>query len=319
MGRSLLDLGERGAIGEIRKIYGYGWPEDDSFYFKTGGGYTLLTTDMIKGATHVPTGASSESVGYFAAAINLSDIAAMGGVPKYFMSAIAMPKDSDVAELKGIERGIAKCLKKYSTRMAGGDLKEGELTIAGFAVGEVESRRIIRRKGVRVGDVLCVTGKLGKNAAAFRMYAENPSGKMADMVLEVEPRIPEGRVLGANGVVAGMDLSDGVYSAISQLGRINKIGFEIDAETIPVHPLVDDVVKKLGADRNDLALNFGGEYELLFTVSKNGYDRVRKAMMRRGFAITAIGSAIRGASRLIKDGKGLPIIKTGYEHFRVVK
>jgi thiamine-monophosphate kinase len=316
MPERLGDIGERGLIELIRAQYGYSWPDDDSAAIEMGKEYLLITTDAISRGSHVPEGASMEKVGYFFAALNLSDIAAMGGRPKYFMSALTFPKDTPVDDLLKIERGIRRCLAKYGVRLIGGDLKQGkELNMAGIAIGAVPRRRILKRTGIRRGDVLCVTGSLGKNAAGYYMWKRYGGKKWAEMLIDIEPRVKEGMFISEYGASSAIDLSDGLFSAISQLGRINRCGFLIDYYKVPIDSRARHVSNKLGIDIEQLAFNFGGEYELLFTVPKSKFARMKAAAARKEVMISEIGKASEKGLAMLKGGMVRRIKGSGYEHF----
>lgn len=315
MALKLSDLGERRAIDEIRKAYAYEWPDDDCLYFPSGGKYVLVKTDAMPVESHIPSGVRPDRAGYFFAAANISDIAAMGGIPRYFMSSIILPRGTGLGYLKAFERGIARCLKRYKVKMAGGDLKEGRPAFIGVAVGEVERERILRRRGARNGDLLCVTGRLGKNAAGYYMWKRYGGRRWAELLIEVEPRIASGRLISSIGATAAIDLSDGVYSAVSQLGRINGCGFEIDYSKLPVDRRALLANEKLSVPIEELALNFGGEYELLFTISESAYRKAERTIKREESGITVIGRVTSGRNVLIREGRRIPIKKRGYEHF----
>ncbi|MCL4364738.1 thiamine-phosphate kinase [Candidatus Marsarchaeota archaeon] len=313
----LIDLGERRLIERIRRFYGYRWPEDDCFYIRNGKKYLLMTADSMPKSSHIPDGISAESIGYFLAAANISDIAAMGGMPRYFMSALTFPDKTKISYLDGIERGISKCLRKYGVKMAGGDIKEGtEVNLTGFVIGEVEANRILRRTGMKIGDMLCITGSLGKNAAGYYTWRRNRSAKAAEALVHILPRVREGRFISENGATAAMDLSDGVYSAISQLSKLNGIGFDIHASKVPTDPLAQKVSSSLNIPIEEIALNFGGEYELLFTIPKAKFDSMYSLSQKNGIKISCIGVVTKGTNRLIKNGKPIRITESGYEHFR---
>lgn len=308
-------IGERAAIGRIRAAYGYGWPDSDCSYVPMGSKYLLVTTDSLAERTHVPRDASAEDVGYFFAAANLSDIAAMGGIPKYFMEALVLPRSMDAGYLDGMQRGIRRCLDKYGVRLIGGDLKEGtEMVMTGIAIGEVGRKRMMLRTRVRPGEALCVTGRLGRNAAGYHMWMSGkPNG--AHTLLGIEPRLQEGQFLSRNGIAAAMDLSDGVYSAIGQLNASTGHGFEISYDNIPVDPLAARVSESMGIDKEELCLNFGGEYELLFTAPQKKIRTLIRSAARRGLRISVIGRVSGSRNVLLRNGKRTGISKKGYEHF----
>lgn len=309
-------LGERSIIAMIRKQYGYEWADDDAAVIDNGNKYMLITTDSISEKSHMPKGASFYSVGYFFAALNLSDIAAMGGTPKYFMTAFTLPRSMKAGDLIQLEKGMKACLDRYGVKLIGGDLKQDTtINLSGTAIGDVIKGKILRRNGVKKNDVLCVTGRLGKNAAAYRMWKRTGKRRWAELLIDIEPRIREGRLLSDYGASSAIDLSDGVFSAVSQLSRINRLGFEIDYSKVPVHNLAKKVGKELGLDIEDLALGFGGEYELLFTIQGNRLAKLKLAGRRIGIEISEIGIAKGRKCVLIKDGKAKEIRSRGYEHF----
>ncbi len=308
--------GERGLIRLIRSVYDYSWEDSDAARIEIGNRYLLITNDSITKATHIPDSASPEAVGYFFAAINLSDIAACGGTPKYFMSSLILPKATDSRYLIGMEVGIRECLNRYNVKVIGGDFKEGkELAMTGIAIGEVDKALAMERKNFKAGDVLCVTGSLGSNAAGYYMW-KNGKKEGAKALLGVEPRIKEGIFLSKNGVRAGIDLSDGVYSAISRISTIAGVGFEIHYDRLPISASASKVHARYGISTEQLCLNFGGEYELLFSISEPEFESLRRKAARNGIAINMIGKVTENGNVLIKDGAKRVIRYCGYEHFR---
>lgn len=315
MALKLMDIGERRSIEAIRNVYPYSWQDDDCYHFISGGEHMLITTDSMTPGQHLPKEADVEKMGYFFAATNLSDIAAMGGKPRYFMTALTMPRHTSIKYLKELERGMHKCLIRYGTRMVGGDLKEGSFEMTGITIGEARKGELLRRKGTHLGDLLCVTGELGKNAGAYELWKRHRTRKWANAMIDVEPRIREGRIIAKAGATAAMDLSDGVNAATYQLGKINNCGFEIDYSALPIHRLALEASTRFGNSIEYLALDFGGEYELAFTISRRNFVKVAARMERQGMHVTAIGRATKAGRMLIKNGKRIKISSRGYEHF----
>ena len=309
------DLGERKLIGIIRSVQGYRWPNSDCAYFDVGNRRILVTNDSITSKTHIPSGASPQDIGYFFAAVNLSDIAAMGGTPKYFMSSLVLPSNLDVNYLKGLQVGVKRCLKRYGARIIGGDLKKGtEIVLTGIAIGEVDRNKMMQRLSMRRGEALCVTGKLGGNAAGYYSWKSGAKAG-AKQLLSVEPRIREGKFLSDNGVRAAMDLSDGVYSAIHQISAATGLGFTIGYDSLPVSEHARKASVKYGLSIENLCLNFGGEYELLFSVGARRFGALASKAKARGISITRIGTINGNGNYLVKEGKKISISKYGYEHF----
>jgi len=154
-----------------------------------------------------------------------------------------------------------------------------------------------------------VTGELGMAGAALKAL-EDGNDEFVDKILMVNPRVREGRAAASvHGVTASMDISDGLASSLYQLMEINGRGFSINADDIPVHEMAK-------SDAVELALYYGGDYELLFTVSPDKFGDVKKVVEGTGCRLTAIGEVIRDKKvMLIEDGKEKVMEKRGYEHF----
>ncbi len=308
-------MGERAAIKRIRGTYGYDWPDSDCSYIPMGSKYLLITTDSIAERTHIPKGAKPQDVGYFFAALNLSDIAAMGGRPKYFMSALVLPNKMDIGYLDGLQRGINRCLRKYNVKLIGGDLKKGtEAVLTGVAIGEAHRSRMMHRMNIGAGDAVCVTGTLGRNAAGYYMWKRGES-EGASILLGIEPRIKEGMFISTNGARAAIDLSDGVNSAISQISAATGKHFEILWDAVPADPLALNLSKRLGINAQEMCLNFGGEYELLFTVPHDLAEKLASKARAKGMKVSVIGRVYGRRNVLVHKGRRIPITGKGYEHF----
>ncbi len=309
------DLGERKIIERLMDLFGT-IIEDDSFYFEDDDSFILVTTDTITRKTHIPDGVRPEKAGYFFGALNISDIAAMGGIPLYFMSAYSISRDFNFDYFISFNKGLKNCLDKYSVKMVGGDTKEGtDFNATGIVIGKTEKNFILERKNFKLGEVVGVTNSLGKNAAGYYLW-KNGHEEGADIMLDIEPRIMEARELAINGVRSAMDLSDGIFSSIAQIKRQTGTGFRIFMEMLPVNNLALEVSEKFKVPLEELVLNFGGEYELLFSVPGEKWDDIEKNMARKGFQITRIGETWEGENVLVKDGKEVIINERGYEHFK---
>jgi thiamine-monophosphate kinase len=308
------DIGERKIIDSLMEIFST-IVEDDSFYFNKDDTYILVTTDTITKKTHIPEKVDPQKAGYFFGALNLSDIAAMGGIPRYFLSAYSVSREFNWEYFLGFNKGLKSCLERHSTKLVGGDMKEGyDFTATGIVIGEVESNRIMKRINFKPGQVVAVTNSLGYNAAGYFLW-KNGEEKGAEIMLDIEPRIGEGRYLSYLGVNAAMDLSDGLFSSIYQIKKQTGTGFKIKMESIPVHPLALEVAKKYSIPIKEIALNFGGEYELMFSVDYEKWENVKTSMEREGFIVTKIGETWKGENTILYGEKEVIINERGYEHF----
>lgn len=287
-------MGERKIIDSLWNDVGDRIDYDDCAYFPRGEIYELVTTDFVGEGTHFVEEVSPHVLGEFIAGVHLSDVAAMGGVADYFLLSAFMPGDTEYDFLRDLIKGLVKRLREYDVRYLGGDLKESKMAgFSGFAVGHVEKNKILRRIGAKIGEIIGVTGPLGKNAAAY--YLWNMGMVEFDEVLKISPRMREGRVLAGRASVA-MDTSDGIISSIAQLQVVNNLGFSIDFENLPVHPLAMEVVEDYDVSLTDL-LNFGGEYELIYTSDKRilGYEIgevVKSVLNYGGFGYESFSEAL---------------------------
>src|SRR3990170_3913813 len=168
----LQDLGERGAIEVLKRIFDRGLAlgiGDDCALVDWGDQYLLVTTDLISQRAHLPPTATAYQIGWYLVATNLSDVAAMGGYPLGFVAALALPRTLDVNYLRELARGMDECAKEFGIAILGGDTKEGtEITLAGTAFGRVRRDRVLLRSGARPGDLVVITGDLGRSGGGRR-------------------------------------------------------------------------------------------------------------------------------------------------------
>jgi len=319
----LSDLGEREIVRRLIAEFpssSYIPPGDDCGAIEIDERLILLSTDTKADPTHFPQSFTGYDKGWSIAAANLSDIAAMGGIPMGFLIAYGLPRDTPFSILRGIQSGIEACLTKYSTQLVGADTKENSvLTLTGTAVGIVEKREVLLRKGSRPGDVLCVSGPLGGATLGLRSMKERLGISSAeDKLRKPIPRIAEGRTLAKSGMVTScMDISDGLSSSLYELKRASGNGFEVVSSSIPVHESL--IEAELDAEeRIAVALNSGDEYELLFTVRQDSIANLRGLYKSgTGRELCEIGHVIGEKRILLREESGREeIMDFGYEHFR---
>lgn len=305
----LSDAGEKAIIDRLISLFdpkGLQDIGDDCAILDSGDNFLLVTTDMITKATHMPENASPEDIGWYAAAVNLSDIAAMGGSPIGTLFAFGLPGDTGEEWLDRLASGIRECCSHYGVPVIGGDTKENlSLTISGTAIGRVPKSQILRRNGAKPGDILAMTGKLGRGIAWER------SGD-AKVILRVEPRVHEGQLLAESGSVTScIDMSDGLSASVHHLAKAGNVGFSVEADRLP---LLDG----LKAGDREKAIHWGGDYELLFTIDPKKAD----TLLQRDFGcpVTRIGTVTEDKAIIILGGGGKKSLPDrGYEHFRGAK
>ena len=310
----LRDIGERTLIrnmmNRIRPAGPYG-PGDDAAVL-TLRGDTVLSTDVVTFARHMPPGMTFEEFGWMAAAVNFSDIAGMGAEPVGILVSFAMPDDLDETSLYAMMDGIDQCAEFCDTVIVGGDTKAGEGMICCTAVGDTCGRPPLTRSGARPGDIVAVTGTLGSAAAGFYAIRNGIREDEAVRSLKVPiPRIREGLILSKACATSCMDISDGLSTTVSEVCARSNVGMDILWESLPVGAGVDDMSRVV--PKEHMMLDFGGEYELMFTFDRERID----VLYEKGLDFTVIGMVNdSGRANILKDGSIMEIQNGGYEHFK---
>jgi thiamine-monophosphate kinase len=296
------EIGERQLIEDFKSFLrpeGRIGPGDDAAVI---GKDMVVTTDIVSFDRHMPAGMSYEQFGWYAAAVNFSDLAAMGARPMGITAALALPPTLDVQAAYDIMSGIDQCAEFCGTGVVGGDTKPGPGIVAGTAMGTLDGRAPMLRSGAKPGDIVAVTGPLGGPAAGFEAIDKGidcPDAK--ERLYMPIPRVTEGIVLAESGIVSScMDLSDGLGTALNTICESSKVGIDIEYDFIPREPFVEKISEKTGIPMEKLLLGWGGEYELLFTADPN---RLRK-LYDEDLEFSIIGIVNdSGRPELVRDGK----------------
>ena len=264
---------------------------DDCAELPFGEQIMVVTTDMLHRTTDFVEGMTDWQAGWMSAAVTLSDIASMGAAPKYLLIAVGL---DDWKSLSGVMQGAQDCCKKYGAVIIGGDIdRHGELTVVTTGLGLVDKCSIVRRKGTRPGDLVCITGTPGQAQARLDGYLQ-----FEKALFEPQPRVEEGQILGRVGVSAMMDDSDGIALSLYDLMSANGYGFSVDSAKLPL-------VAGIPLDKaRELALHGGGDYELIFTLSPYKYPVA-------SVPSTVIGTVVEEKAVTID---GIPLAKRGYQH-----
>jgi thiamine-monophosphate kinase len=282
-----------------------------------GEDYLVVTTDMLHRTTDFPVEMSGEDIGWMSVAVSLSDVASMGASPIGVVAAMGIPGGTDVDFIDGLARGMRDCAKRYGTDIVGGDTDQhAELTIVTTALGRVEKDKLKLRSGAKVGDLLCVTGCLGTPAAGYKVLIEGREAPEQDKKVLIgrffrpQPRVEEGmRLSRYKAVTAMMDVSDGLGKSVYELSNSSKVGFLVEADRLP---LLDEA-RRLARSREellDMAVCFGGEFELLFTVDPSALEKINDV------EFTVIGKVVETGLTLNDRGTLKPITCKGYEHLK---
>ncbi len=317
---TLADLGERALVRRLLAIYGKAEERglgDDAAFLPVGDRYLLLATDSINARTHIPPGVAGDQVGWYAAAVNLSDIAAMGGKPFGLLVSLILPPQLEVSYVESMARGLHACAENYDVAILGGDTKEGaEISVCVTAAGWTQGDRVLRRKGARPGDVLAVTGVLGWAGWGLSRLKEGiEENRAMDAVMRPQPRVEEGLLLAASGgVTSCIDDSDGLAASLGQLSEASQVAFRVEYDRLPqAPPLVD---QEAAARKNTLLFQ-GGDFELVFTCRPGRWEGIRGSLLEMGTQATAIGEVLEaGDNVLVIEGREEILDPRGYEHFR---
>lgn len=326
------ELGEFGLIGRLMNgkpvssqvVKGVG---DDAAVIEVNPEARLLVTGdmMVEGTHFLRERISPYDLGCKLMAVNLSDIAAMAGTPKFAVSFLGLPPDITVEEVEEIYRGAQSLAGRHGVAIIGGDtVRSPVLTLGITLLGEGLPDRTLLRCGAREGDILGVTGTLGGSAAglAVLLGKVKVDAAAASRAIEVhcrpQPRVMEGLALGALGCVRAMiDISDGLASEVGHLCRESRVGVNIWGDEVPIDDDTRAISREMGKSPLDLALYGGEDYELLFAVNPDGWQKVKESMDKLGTRVTAIGrfTADEGSIEITVDGKTAPLSVGGYNHF----
>lgn len=333
---SLDALGEWGVISRIRRgspvpgrevVVGLG---DDAAALGPPKGLCLATTDMMVEGVHFRLeNATWTEVGWKALATNVSDVAAMGGTPRYALTALALGPATAVEDVDALYQGLWACAKAYGVELVGGDTCASPqgLVVSITLLGEVEEGKLLRRSGARPGNAILVTGRLGLSAAGLATLETAPPADLPEELLRDAreahlrpiPRVAEGQIVGGQGTSA-IDLSDGLVTDLGHICEESRVGARVLVERLPVPQAVHVIAKALGRDPLVLACSGGEDYELCFTAPPGRAESIREQVQRQtGTPVAIIGEICQpGEGITFLDHQGRPVsVEPGWEHFRV--
>ncbi|HHW91665.1 MAG TPA: thiamine-phosphate kinase [Firmicutes bacterium] len=334
----LRDIGEMGLIKLLSKDtlispagvrVGIG---DDTAVLEMGKDRLLLATvDMLLEGEHfLPVTIPPKALGHKALAVNLSDIAAMGGVARHALVAIGIPSDREVEEIEDIYAGMKELACQYGVNIVGGDTVRSPqgLVLSITVLGEVEEENLTLRRAARAGDKILVTGDLGKSQAGLTLLLAPKPLPLSDAVLKQakeahyypQPRLREIRALLSTGAVRAVnDVSDGLAKDLREIAESSGIGAELWPEELPISSATRAVAAAAGQDPLAYALYGGEDFELLFTADPERVDAVLACGQREGIPLRVIGEVKPVAAGLTlrwQDGRVEPLRPGGWEHFQ---
>ena len=330
------EIGEFGLIERLAKMaqqvedkHQAAWQQliigigDDATAYFSNNEIQLATVDSLVQDVHFSFSYMSwQELGWKSLAVNLSDIAAMGGSPRYALVSLGLPGITEIEDVIDLYRGMFEIAGKFGVAVVGGDTVSSpvvfvSVTIIGSA--GIKNQKMLRRSAAKVGDKIAVTNYLGASAAGLEMLKKNLKFKpkiakqLRQAHLTPNPRVTEGQLLAEKGVKCGMDISDGLVGDLAHICQESKVGAQINIDLVPVSPPVKEC---FGERALELALNGGEDYELLFTASPQVMSRVKKAIHCPVTVIGEITAEKAGKVTLINSqSKPFRINKTGWDHF----
>jgi thiamine-monophosphate kinase len=333
----LAEVGEFGFIARVaERIVPHagvclGIGDDCAITEQTPGTATLSTTDMLVEGIHFDLAYTDpHSLGRKSLAVNLSDIAAMGGIPRHVLLGLAIPPTLDIAFLDDFTAAFIAMADQYGVTLVGGDTcaAKDKLTIAVTLIGEQSPKQVIRRSGARPGDLVVVSGTVGDAALGLALLQNRVPGDAPQLSAAQQfccqrqllptPRVALGQHLAASGAATAMiDISDGLLADLGHLLESGDVGAEIDAAKVPVSAAYRELQAGLPGDPLALALTGGEDYELLFTLPQERRGDLPQLQQLTGVPLTICGTitAATGLRIFAADGMPLHYRRSGYTHF----
>jgi thiamine-monophosphate kinase len=287
-------------------------PGDDCAVLAPSRGALCVTTDAVVEDVHFSRAHfSAEDIGHKALAVNLSDLAAMGATPRWFLCAIALPRDFPESDLRRIARGMSALAREHRIALVGGNFTSArELSLTLTAAGELRGPPLTRAGG-QPGDLLYMSGTLGEaRLGLIQLQAGQRRGSAILRQRRPVPRVALGR-LASRFASAAMDVSDGLAQDLAHLCEASGVGAEVELAHLPISRAVRVALGPEGA------LAGGEDYELLLAVPPQRARAFERACARAGERVTRIGELTRGRRAVVKDSNGRLIAPPlGFDHFR---
>lgn len=335
----ITDIGEFGLIERLSKNFPVSQPStflgigDDAAVLDLGRNYMVVTTDMLLEGVHFDLSYTPiQHLGYKAVAVNISDIAAMNAVPKQITVNIGLSNRFSLEAVEALYEGIRLACENYKIDLVGGDTTSSRagLVISVTAIGEVEKNKIALRSQAKLGDILCVSGDLGGAYMGLQVLEREkqvflanpqmqPQLEAYDYVVKRQLR-PEARMdmvyelQDFNVVPTSMiDISDGLASELFHIAKKSKVGISIYEDKLPIAKATYDTAVEFKLDPVTAVLNGGEDYELLFTIHQEDYDKVKN---HPDIAIIGYVKPVEEKVTMVtKAGNAMPLQAQGWKHF----
>ncbi len=304
---------------------------DDAAVIRAGDGKCwVVTCDAQVSGVHFPsTGdVSGFAAGYKSLAVNVSDVAAMGGRPRFALISLGIPEKTPVSFLDDVYGGVRALSEQYDILVLGGNVTRtsGPLFVDVFLVGEVMEEQVLRRSGAHAGDRILVTGYLGDAAAGLHLLSGSQTRVREDLYasltraqLEPQPRVAEGVVIAESGFATSMvDISDGLAGDIRHLCEASGVGALLWESELPVSGELLEAASVTAKKPMEWALHGGEDYELLVTTPPEFVGALQEALRRAGGApLTPVGEILPASQGIsLKRANGIFALENfAWEHF----
>lgn len=322
-------LGEFGLIETIRRRTPIGRGVrlgigDDAAWVAHPGGSSLITADLLIENIHFNLRWTLlTDLGHKSLAVNLSDIAAMGGVPAYVIVSLGVPPHFDSEDIVQFYRGLSTLAQKSRVSLIGGDTNIAKSLIVSVCVIGHAPFAPIRRRGARPQDDIYVTGTLGDSALALQYLRQGKisvkHGPLAELLTRhhrPSPRLAAGAALARQKVATAMiDVSDGLLQDLGHICKASGVGAQIVEENLPL----SRAYRTLAGDRTRYALNGGEDYELLFCARPRSRAKIDRLAKTARLPITRIGCCVPATEGIVvidRSGRRIANASIGHDHFR---
>lgn len=333
--KTIQQVGEFGLIERIEVVVGstardgfLGIGDDAAILSPSEGCQTVLSCDvMVEGRHFRKDLMTPEETGARAAAVSMSDLAAMGALPTASIISLGLRQDTTVAWVESFYRGFRNLADRYNAEILGGNITsvEGDCFIDVTVLGEVPAGEALLRSGAAPGDAILVTGFPGSSAAGLAILCQSEDETqdfplLCRSYIAPVPRIEAGILLREMGVLsAAIDVSDGLAGDLRHILDASGVGARIYSQSIPIAPELKEYVGRHGVSAIDIAIGPSDDYELLFTCPSEQAEAVVNSLAETGLPIAMIGRITEGTGELeLMDGrnKGMKLQDAGWDHFR---
>ena len=269
------------------------------------------------------TSSPGKTWGWKALAVNLSDIAAMGGIPQYALASLGLPQDTEVENVVSLYKGMLKLAKSTRTAIVGGNMSgSSKIFVDVNVIGKTGNPegKYLSRSSAQAGDLIAVTGWLGTAAAGLEMllhklkFESQINDCLRQAFAQPQPRLEEGRLLIEKGVMTCIDISDGLLADLGHVCQASGVGAVVEVEKLPIR---DEVKTAFGEKSFDMALSGGEDYQLLFTAGPEIFKKVQKVS---SYPVRVIGEiTAENAGQIIlmdNEGKRVKTKAKGWDHFK---